>query len=62
MATVSINGKDYNLDDLSDDAKKYLASLQFTQNEIKKTQNILACLNTAASTYAQSLENELPSI
>ncbi len=61
MATVSINGKDYNLDDLSEEGKTYLTSLQFTQNEIKRTQNILACLNTAASTYAKLLENELPS-
>lgn len=62
MATVSINDKEYNLDDLSEEAKQYLASLQYAQNEIKKTQGMLACLNTAASTYSKLLENELPSI
>jgi len=62
MASININNKDYDLEDLSDEAKQYLASLQFAQAEIKKTQGILACLNTAASLYSKNLEDLLPPI
>ena len=62
MASVNINNKDYDLDDLSDEAKQYLVSLQFAQAEIKKTQSLLACLNTAASLYSKNLEDLLPPI
>tara|TARA_B100000214_G_C23892586_1_gene592537 strand:+ start:623 stop:811 length:189 start_codon:yes stop_codon:yes gene_type:complete len=61
MAKVTINNKEYELDDLSDEAKQYLASLQYAQNEIKRAQGLLACLNTAASTYSKLLEDNLPS-
>ena len=60
MATVTIDNKEYDLNDLSEDAKQYLASLQFAQAEIKRTQSLLACLNTAASLYSKNLEDLLP--
>ncbi len=59
MATVTIDDKEYNLDDLSDTAKKLLASLQFAQSEIQRTQANLALMNTAASTYSNQLQQEL---
>ena len=61
MASISINNKEYDLDDFSEEAKQYLASLQFAQAEIKRTQGLLACLNTAASMYSKNLEDLLPS-
>ncbi len=60
MATININNKEYDLDDLSDEAKQYLASLQYAQAEIKRAQSLLACLNTAASLYSKNLEDLLP--
>ena len=59
MATVTINNKEYNLDDLTDKAKENLASLQFVQNELKKLQAQTAVFNTAASAYSNALQQEI---
>ena len=59
MASITIDGKEYNLDDLSDKAKENLRSLQFTQGEMQKLQASLAIYNTAASAYSTALKNEL---
>jgi len=59
MASVTIDGKEYNLDDLSDKAKENLRSLQFTQGEMQKLQASLAIYNTAAAAYSAALKNEL---
>tara|TARA_B100000214_G_C23887786_1_gene590300 strand:- start:226 stop:405 length:180 start_codon:yes stop_codon:yes gene_type:complete len=59
MASVTIDGKEYNLEDLSDDAKNQLASLQFAQSEIKKLEGHLAIFKTAASAYSNSLKSLL---
>jgi len=59
MATITIDGKEYNLDDLSEKAKANLASLQFTQSEIKRHQSLLAIYNTAAASYTSVLKTEL---
>ena len=61
MASISIDNKEYDLEDLSDEAKQYVASLQYAQAEIKRAQGLLACLNTAASMYSKNLEDLLPS-
>lgn len=59
MANVTIDGKEYNLDDLSDNAKQQLASLQFVQSEIKRQEGQLAVYKTAAAAYSNALKNEL---
>ncbi len=59
MASITIDGKDYNLDDLSADAKNQLASLQFAQSEIKKLEGHLAIFKTAAAAYSNSLKNAI---
>ena len=59
MASITIDGKEYNLDDLSDKAKENLRSLQFTQGEMQKLQASLAIYNTAAAAYSTALKNEL---
>ena len=59
MAAITIDGKDYNLDDLSEGAKQQLASLQFAQKEIQRLQAQLAVCQTAASTYSNALKQEL---
>ena len=60
MPSVTIDGKEYNLDDLSNSAKEQLASLQFAQSEIKRLEAQFAVFRTAASTYSNALKNELP--
>ena len=54
--------KEYDLETFSDEAKQLVASLQFTQNEIKKAENILVVLKTAAAAYSKQLEISIDSI
>ena len=61
MANVTIDGKDYNLDDLSEKAKEQLASLQFVQNELQKLEAQKNVLRTASNAYSIALKNELNS-
>ena len=59
MATITIDNKEYNLDDLTDKAKENLGSLQFVQNEITRIQSKLAVMQTAATAYSAVLKQEL---
>tara|TARA_E500000331_G_scaffold23045_1_gene20026 strand:+ start:1281 stop:1466 length:186 start_codon:yes stop_codon:yes gene_type:complete len=61
MAKITIDGKDYDTDNLNEDAKANLASLQFTQSELQRTQAHLAILKTAEAAYAKALNKELNS-
>ncbi len=61
QAVVNINGTQYRMDDLSDNAKAQLQSLVFTQNEVKRLQAQLAVAKTAQQAYQQALTAELPS-
>ena len=58
---VNINGTEYLLDDLSDNAKAQMQSMVFAQNEVKRLQGQLAVTQTALRAYQQALVNELPS-
>ena len=58
--TITINDKEYNLDDLSDNVKAQLVSLQLTDQEITRLQQQLAIAQTARNAYAQALNAELP--
>ena len=59
MASIKIDGKDYDLDQLSDESKKQLSSLQFVQNELKRLNAQIAVYNTAASAYSSALKNSI---
>ena len=59
MASVTIDGKDYDLEDLSDKAKEQLGSLQFVQSEVNKLNAQLAVLKTAQAAYSSALKNEI---
>ena len=61
MATVTIDGKEYNSDDLSEAAKEQLGSLKFVQNEINRLNAQLAVYKTAAVGYTNALKTELES-
>lgn len=58
--TVTINDKEYVLDDLSDAAKAQLVSLQVTDQEISRLQRQQNIAQTARNAYAQALNAELP--
>ena len=59
MASVNFEGKDYDLDDLSDKAKANIVSLQFVQSELKRLQSQSAVLKTAEAAYAATLKAEI---
>ncbi len=59
MAKITIDEKEYETDDLSDNAKANLTSLQFTRNEITRLQAKLAICKTAEVSYANAVKNEL---
>ena len=59
MSDITIDGKTYALDSLTDEAKAQLASLQFVDAEIARAQALLAALQTARNAYATALNAEL---
>ena len=61
MAKIIIDEKEYETDDMSDEAKAQLQSLQFVDNEIAREQLKTAALQTARNAYAQALQKELES-
>ena len=58
--TITIDDKEYILDDLSDAARAQLVSLQFTDQEISRLQRQEKIAQTARNAYAQALNAELP--
>lgn len=57
---ITIDGKEYESDTLSDDAKAQLLSLQFVDNELQRLQATGAALQTARMAYANALKAALP--
>ncbi len=61
MATVTIDGKEYSLDDLSDNAKGQLTALRMCDQKVQNLQREIAIIQTARATYAKGLAASLPS-
>lgn len=59
MAKINIDGKEYDTDTLSDEAKNALGALQFTEVEIQRLQAKLAAMQTARMAYANGLKQAL---
>ncbi|MCG7600457.1 DUF6447 family protein [Halomonas sp. McH1-25] len=58
--TVTVNGTDYNLADLSENARSQVVNLRVTDQEIARLQQQLAIAQTARTAYANALQQELP--
>ena len=58
--TIPIDGTEYNVADLSDNAKQQVANLRVTDAEIEKLKQQLAIYQTARTAYARALNEELP--
>ncbi len=56
MATITIDGKEFEYDSLSDKAKENLVSLQFVQTELKRVEAQIAVYKTAEIGYAKALK------
>ena len=59
--TLTIDGMNYPLSSLSEDAKAQLQMLQVTEQEIQRLQLQQAIAQTARNAYAQALKAALPS-
>ena len=59
MPKITIDGIDYNSEDLSDNGKAQLASLQFLEVQLNKLQGEIAIYQTARQAYAAALRAEL---
>lgn len=59
MPKITVDGIDYNTEDLSDNGKAQLASLQFLEVQMKKLKAEIAVYQTARSAYVNALKTEL---
>ncbi len=59
MATIHFDGKDYDVELMSDLAKAQLASIQFVDTELQRKANQTAVLHAARTAYFSSLKAEL---
>jgi len=59
MKEIKINGKAYDIDNLSENAKKQIVSLQFVQNEINRLNAQLAAYKTAEIAYSKAVEESI---
>ncbi|MEO5343725.1 MAG: DUF6447 family protein [Gammaproteobacteria bacterium SHHR-1] len=58
--TLTLDGKEYKMADLSDAAKAQVQNIQLTDAEIQRLNTQLAIAQTARNTYLQILQTELP--
>ena len=59
MAKLTLDGKEYDTENLSDNAKAQLASLQFNEVHMNRLRNELAIADTAKIAYTRALKLEL---
>ena len=59
MATITIDGKEYDSDKLSNETKTQLMNLNFVDSELRRLQAQAAVLETARQVYANALRNTL---
>lgn len=59
MEKVTIDGKEYEHDSLSEEARAQMTALQITDQRIAQTKQELAILQTARNAYAVALQNIL---
>lgn len=58
--TITIDGKEFNVNDLSENARNQVINLRVTDAEIEKLNQQLAIYQTARTAYARALSEELP--
>ena len=61
MAKIKIDDIEYDTDDMSDNAKAQVASLQFNEAHMNRLRNELAIADTAKIAYVNALTRELES-
>ena len=59
MPKITVDGMEYNTEELTDNGKAQLASLQFLEVQMRKLQNEIAVYQTARNSYVAALKTEL---
>jgi cell division protein ZapA (FtsZ GTPase activity inhibitor) len=59
MATITIDGKEYDVDSLSEESKAQLVSLRYVDSELSRLQAQAATLQTARIAYGRALKQTL---
>ncbi len=59
MPKITVDGIDYNTEDLSDNGKAQLASLQFLEAQMSKLNAEISVYETARGAYVLALKSEL---
>ena len=59
MTKITIDEKDYDVDDLSDEEKAQVVSLNFVDAELNRLQLKIAAMQTARNAYATALKSLL---
>ena len=59
MPKITIDDIEYNTEDLSENGKAQLASLQFLEVQMSQLKSEIAVYQTARNTYAEALRAEL---
>ena len=59
MPKITVDDVDYNTEDLTDNVKAQLASLQYLEVQMRKLQNEIAVYQTARNAYVAALKAEL---
>lgn len=62
MQKINIDGKDYDLSDISDAARAQLQNVQFVNEQILQKNNELQVAQTAKIGYSRALNRELQKI
>lgn len=59
MTKITIDGTPYEIETLSENAQRIVASLQFVEEEMLRRRNLLAIADTARMGYTSALKREL---
>lgn len=58
--TITIDGTEYNINELSEEARTQLVNVRVTDQEITRREQQLAIARTARRSYANALSEALP--
>tara|TARA_Y100001968_G_scaffold327155_1_gene371631 strand:- start:918 stop:1109 length:192 start_codon:yes stop_codon:yes gene_type:complete len=59
MASLNIDGKEYDTDDISENAKRQVVSLNYVRNELQQIEAKKAVFKTAEVAYIKALKDDL---
>ena len=60
MAKITIDGKEYDSEALSEDARASLQNIQFCEQRMNELKREMAIAQTARNAYAVALKGQLP--